>query len=290
MTIMVLLGGIFLLQQLQQVLAMNEEERRLYMQAHEEQLLTNMIKHIGDPNSTLRDQTNYRLFMELLSANHWKADSLRTLTMQLIDDEHLFLHIQDREATEAVFTRSFSALWLTALLHADAQLRFLQADDLTEIFQQVARYFTRERDVRGFINDEQGWAHSMAHVADLCVASIRHPQFEVRYAPMILQGVKDAFWKGSVYIDDEEERFAKVIESLIAIDFPEEILIEWVEQVFDKLEVYLYEAGYTKDWFKARSNTMHFMKTMYFAVKFSNKYEQLRAVTSILIQKWMKLN
>ena len=288
MTIMVLLGGIFLLQQLQQVLAMNEEERQLYMQAHEEQLLTNMIKYIGDPNSTLRDQTNYRLFMELLSANHWKADSLRTLTMQLIDDEHLFLHIQDREATEAVFTRSFSALWLTALLHADAQLRFLQADDLTEIFQQVARYFTRERDVRGFINDEQGWAHSMAHVADLCVASIRHPQFEVRYAPMILQGVKDAFWKGSVYIDDEEERLVKVIESLIAIGFPEEILIEWVEQVFDKLEVYLYEAGYTKDWFKARSNTMHFMKTMYFAVKFSNKYEQLRAVTSILIQKWMK--
>jgi len=288
MTMKVLLGGIFLLQQLQQVLAMNEEERQLYMQAHEEQLLTNMIKYIGDPNSTLRDQTNYRLFMELLSANHWKADSLRTLTMQLIDDEHLFLHIQDREATEAVFTRSFSALWLTALLHADAQLRFLQADDLTEIFQQVARYFTRERDVRGFINDEQGWAHSMAHVADLCVACIRHPQFEVRYAPMILQGVKDAFWKGSVYIDDEEERLVKVIEALIAIDFPEEILIEWVEQVFDKLEVYLYEAGYTKDWFKARSNTMHFMKTMYFAVKFSNKYKQLRAVTSILIQKWMK--
>ena len=290
MTITVLLGGIFLLQQLQQVLEMNEEERQVYMQAHEEQLLTNMVKHIGNPSSILRDQTNYRLFIELLSANYWTAERLRTLAMQLINEEHLFLHIQDREENEAVFTRSFSALWLTALLHADAQLRFLQAEDLTTIFQQVSRYFIRERDVRGYINDEQGWAHSMAHVADLCVASIRHPQFEVRYAPMILQGVKGAFWKGIVYIDDEEERFVKVIEALIAIDFPEEILIEWVEQVFDKLEVYVYEAGYTKDWFKARSNIMHFMKTMYFAVKFSNKYEQLRAVTSILIQKWMKLN
>ena len=289
MTMKVLLGGIFLLQQLQQVLEMNEEERHVYVQVHEEQLLTNMVKHIGDPSSTLRDQMNYRLFMELLSANHWTAQRLRTLTMQLIDEEHLFLHIQNKEATEAVFTRSFSALWLTALLHADAQLRFLQADDLTAIFQQVARYFVRERDVRGYINEEQGWAHSMAHVADLCVASIRHPKFEVRYAPMILQGVKDAFWKGSVYIDDEEERFVKVIEALMVIEFPEEILIEWVEQVFDKLEVYVYEVGYTKDWFKARSNTMHFMKTMYFTVKFANKYEQLRAVTSIFIQKWMKL-
>ena len=202
-----------MLQQLQQVLAMNEEERQVYMQAHEEQLLTNMVKHIGDSSSTLRDQTNYRLFVELLSANYWTVERLRPLTMQLINEEHLFLHIQDREATEAVFTRSFSALWLTALLHADAQLRFLQADDLTLIFQQVARYFLREHDVRGYINDEQGWAHSMAHVADLCVACIRHPQFEVRYAPMILQGVKDAFWKGSVYIDDEEERFVKVIEA-----------------------------------------------------------------------------
>ena len=289
MTMKVLLGGIFLLQQLQQVLAMNEQERHVYVQAHEEQLLTNMMKHIGHPSSTVRDQTNYRLFIELLSANYWSVERLRPLAMQLIDEEHLFLHIQDRKETEAVFTRSFSALWLTALLHADAQLRFLQAEQLAVIFQQVARYFVRERDVRGYIDEEQGWAHSMAHVADLCVASIRHPQFEVRYAPMILQGVKDAFWKGSVYVDDEEERFVKVIEALMAIDFPEEILIEWVEQVFDKLEVYVYEIGYTKEWFKARSNTLHFMKTMYFTVKFANKYEQLRAITSIFIQKWMKL-
>ena len=55
------------------------------------------------------------------------------------------------------------------------------------------------------------------------------------------------------------------------------------------IEVYVYEAGYRKEWFKARSNTLHFMKTMYFAVKFANKYEQLRAITSIFIQKWMKL-
>ena len=289
MTMKILLGGIFLLQQLQQVLAMNEEERRVYVQANEQQLLTQMVKHIGDPSSTLRDQTNYRLFMELLTANCWTVERLRPLAMQLIDDEHLFLHIKDREATEAVFTRSFSALWLTALLHADVQLRFLQEDELTFIFQEVARYFTWERDVRGYINAEQGWAHSMAHGADLCVASIRHPQFEIRYAPMLLQGLKDAFWKGSVYIDDEEERFVKIIEALIAINFPEEILIEWVEQVFDKLEAYLYEAGYTQEWFKARSNTLHFMKTLYFAVKFSNKYEQLRAITSIFIQKWMKI-
>lgn len=267
---------------------MNDEDRILYVKQHETPLLQRMLANIGDPDSMLRDQLNYRVFIELLAANAFSHEALIKITEALIEDDKLFLNIHDGQS-DAVFTRTFTTLWLTGLLHADAQLRFLNDERLTEIFTRSCRYFLQEKDVRGFVDEARGWAHSMAHAADLMEAVIRHPKFDIGFVPSILQGLKEAFWKGSVYIDDEDERLVKIIEALISIEFNEEVLIEWVEQVFDKLEAYLYQEGYTPKWFKARSNTLHFMKTLYFTVKFANKYEKLRGITSIFIQKWMKI-
>ncbi|WP_332645553.1 DUF2785 domain-containing protein [Lysinibacillus sp. 54212] len=277
-----------MIQELQQILAMNEGERHTYVGQHEVPLLQRMLQHIGDPNSKLRDQLNYRVFIELLASNTFSQEGLKTVSEALISDDLLFLNISGGQ-TDSVFTRTFTTLWLTGILHVDARLRFIEEDKLTEIFTRSSRYFLQENDVRGFVDEARGWAHSMAHGADLMEAIIRHPKFDFRFAPFILQGLKEAFWKGSVYIDDEEERFAKIIDALISVEFNEEVLIEWVEQTFDKLEAYLYQEGYTPAWFKARTNTLHFMKTLYFTVKFRNKYDKLRGVTSIFIQKWMKM-
>lgn len=93
----------------------------------------------------------------------------------------------------------------------------------------------------------------------------------MRFAPILLQGIKNSLWKDSVYVDDEDERLVTIIEKLMAKGYPEEILIEWVEQVFDKLQFYLMEVGYTPQYFAARTNTLHFMKTLYFTLKFSQK-------------------
>lgn len=267
---------------------MNEEERLLYVKQNEALLVDRMLDNIGHPDSILRDQYNYRVFIELLASNLFSHDALNKITERLLEEDKLFYHIHDGQS-DAVFTRSFSALWLTGLLHADAQLQFLSEDKLQEIFASCSSYFLQEKDVRGFVDEARGWAHTIAHGADLMEAVIRHPKFEHIFAPSILQGVKEAFWKGSVYIDDEDERLVKIIEALVSIGFNEEVLIEWVEQTFDKLEAYLYREGYTPSWFKARTNTLHFMKTLYFTVKFSNKYDKLRGVLSIFIQKWMKL-
>lgn len=267
---------------------MNEQQRSTYVQQNEAPLLQRMLHHIGDTNSIIRDQLNYRVFIELLAANIFSQEALKNASQTLIQDDKLFFHIHEQQ-TDAVFTRSFTTLWLTGIVQGDAHYHFLEDEQLTEIFNRSCRYFLQERDVRGFVDEEKGWAHSMAHSADLMAAIIRHPKFDIQLAPAILQGVKEAFWKGNVYIDDEDERLVRIIEALMAIDFNEEILIEWVEQTFDKLEAILYQQGYTPAWFKARTNTLHFMKTMYFTVKFANKYEQLRAATSIFIQKWMKV-
>lgn len=265
---------------------MDHAERVHYIQKSGDTLLQEMLQNIGVPEDELRDKLNYRVFIELLSAQLWKPAQMIELTKTLISQDYLYSHLSE-ENEDAVFTRSFSALWLAGLLQVDRQLHFLTDDEAKEIIKATLPYLHREHDVRGFVG-EKGWAHAVAHGADLAVAAVNHPAFQLSDAPILLQGMKEAFWKGSVYTDDEDERLVKIIEALVAIDFPEEVLVEWVEQVFDKFDHHLHEVGYTPAFFAARTNTLHFMKTLYFSLKFSNHYLQLRGVCSILIGKWMK--
>ena len=283
-----ILGGIFLILQYQQVLALPYEERGLYIQQHPD-FLEGMLNHIGHRNGELRDQYNYRLFVELLSADQIPHDVLQRFAERITGEDFLLKGLGESEG-DAVFTRSFAALWLTAILHADRQLELLGEEAVADMTAGALKIMTRERDLRSFVDEESGWAHAIAHVSDLLTALIQHRHFDMHHAPYMLQALKESFWKGRVYTDDEEERFVKVIEALIGKGVQEEILVEWVEQVFDKLEMYAFELGYTQEWFRARTNILHFMNTLYFTLKFSNRYEKLRAVTSIFIQRWMKLS
>ena len=271
---------------LTELLNMNELERQAYINENADPLIKGMLEHIGYPEDEMRDKLNYRLFIELLAGQLFSRKQMAHMASTLKGENYLFCSIGERD-TDSVFTRSFSALWLSNLLNVDKQLRFLNEEEATNILEISSRYLGKENDVRGFVG-EKGWAHSIAHGADLSSAIISHPSFNVRFAPVILQGVKDCFWKGTVFVDDEEERLVTVMEKLILQDFPEEVLIEWVEQVFDKLQFYLMEVGYTPQYFAARTNTLHFMKTLYFTLKFSQKSPEIMGIVSLFIAKWMK--
>ena len=265
---------------------MDAVERQQFMNQQGNHLIEEMVLHIGSPDNELRDQLNYRLFIELLSYQLLTSEQMTFLVQTLQGNDYLYQKIGEVD-TDSVFTRSFSALWLTALINVDSQLHFLPDDTAKNLLEICVPYLTKERDVRGFVG-EKGWAHSIAHGADLASALISHPQFEIRLSPILLQGIKDSFWKGTVYVDDEEERLVAIIDQLISKEFPEEILIEWVEQVFDKLQFYLMEVGYTPQYFNARTNTLHFMKTLYFTLKFSQQMPELKGTVSIFISNWMK--
>ncbi|MEO4052675.1 DUF2785 domain-containing protein [Solibacillus sp. CAU 1738] len=269
------------------LMTMDLSERKIYMEEQGDLVLSELLKDIGDPTNELHDKIVFRLFVELLAHQMWTEQQLKKLATSLPTSEYLFASI-GATGDDTVFRRSFSALWLAHILQYDRQFGLLTEQEAVQVMEAASSYIAKERDVRGFI-DGKGWAHSMAHGADLAVAIVTHHHFQQKFAPVILQSVKAAFWKGTVYIDDEEERFAQIIEQLLAINFPEEVLIEWVEQVFDKLDAHLNEIGYTPAFFHARTNTMRFMRTLYFTAKFSNKAKQLQGVTSIFISKWAKL-
>ncbi|MCM3743278.1 DUF2785 domain-containing protein [Sporosarcina luteola] len=271
-------------QQMKLVLEMDELQCQNYMVLHGNELFSYMLANLGSPDSVLRDELIYRLFVKLISEQQLETNQLIHALKELITDRYVFASIGEK-GSDDVFVRSFSTLWLTALLWLDQEHPFMDSELRSQTMEKSATYLLREQDIRGFVVGK-GWAHSIAHGADLAAMIASHPLVEKRLIPIILEGVTSCFWKGGVYVDDEDERLVAIIISLAKSDYPEEVLIEWMEQVFDKLDRKIPEKGYSPSIYHARTNILQFMRTLYFALKKSKRYPKLQSTASFFIQKW----
>jgi len=269
---------------LKQAIQFEPQTRHTFLQEHNIGIYQ-LLHVIGSPDSELRDELAFRIFVESLYANNWSQNDLNEVVKKLISNDYLFFYIGE-VGKESIYTRSFSALWLSYLLKVDTQRSFLKEEECKAVFDKISTYLIREYDTRGLVENE-GWANAVTHAADLYISIILHPQFEMRFVPPILQGISKSIWAGNVFVDDEEQRLAGVIKLLQKIDYPEDVLVEWIEQLFDKLEFHLYERGYTRDYFKAKTNSIHLMQAIYFKLKFAKVYPKVQSVASFFIAKFM---
>jgi len=272
---------------LQSFSTMTHSARHQFMLQEGDWLLQEMLTHIGSPDAELRDQLIYRTFIDLLSDNLLSTQQLQNLFDTTTSDDFLYRNIGE-EMTDSVFTRSFSALLVANLLAKDAELLILNDDRLQIFFQKIGRYLLLEKDTRGHVQDK-GWAHSIAHGADLAAMTIKHPKFDLQHAPSILHALKLVSWKGTVFVNDEEERLVNIVEALLTCDYSEEALIEFIEQVFDKFEFHLMTQGYNESFFSGRTCTLNLMKTLYFALKMNNLAPKLQNTIYGQVAKWLKL-
>jgi len=269
---------------LQQALQLQPEMRQVFLKKHNIDIHS-LLDVIGSPDSELRDELAFRIFVELLYANCWSQNELNEVVKKLISNDYLFFNIGDA-GKESVYSRSFSALWLSYLLKFDTQQPFLNEQESKAVFDKISIYLMKENDTRGLV-EQEGWANSVTHAADMFIASILHPHFELRYVPQFLQGISKSIWAGNVFVDDEEQRLAESIKLLHTIDYPEDVLVEWIEQLFDKLDFHLYEKGYTREYFKAKTNSIHLMQAIYFKLKFAKVYPKVQSIASFFIAKSM---
>lgn len=261
---------------------MDEIECRNYMEENSEEIFTFMLTNLGSIDCELRDDLIYKLLVKLLSGHHLTKQQLTHAVHEAMSERYLFASIGE-SGTDSVFTRSFSSLWLSGLFWLDAEQSYMDPDLRKSAMEKSATYLLKEQDIRGFVEDK-GWAHSIAHGADLAMMIASHPHTEKRLIPIILEGVASCFWKGGVYINDEDERLVAILITLVNNDYPEEVIIEWVEQVFDRLNRAIPQNAYSHSYFHARTNILQFMKTLYFALKKNNLSPRLRSDVSFFIQ------
>lgn len=128
-------------------------------------LTLDMLTHLGSIDAELRDRLIYTTFVKWARAGLYAPDRYRALLNSLLDDRHLFHGLGERD-TDTVFMRSFSALLCVWSVYHHRQQPYLAREEVLAAFDRVLDYFSREVDLRGYV-EGKGWAHAVAHTADL---------------------------------------------------------------------------------------------------------------------------
>ncbi|MBM7094776.1 DUF2785 domain-containing protein [Bacillus sp. H-16] len=236
-------------------------------------LLEPMLRHIGSPDPELRDGLIYSTFAKWAKDDCLTDEQLQFLLTTCVGESHLFYHI-GKCGDDSVFTRSFSALVIAAIMQKDRERRALPAEVVKETLEKTLLYLAREKDVRGFVKGK-GWAHSIAHGADLLTSVTLHPSVSMECHEDILQAVQDCLFKKVTYVDDEDERLTFVIEALLDKRIAAAQLEQWIGKTSEKLEEYLREEGHSLDFYRTKTNVVNFFKTVYFRINLRQVRKQI---------------
>lgn len=240
-------------------------------------LIEKMLYNIGSIDSELRDTLIFNTFCTLIEEDYLNKHQMEHIIEVCLDN--LFLGI-DKIESDLVFTRSFSSLTIGLLLQKDREQSFLKEEVVLNIINKSTEYLNLEKDIRGYV-ETKGWAHSIAHGADLLVEAIKHPLFNINLSSEYLETIKECLFKNSTtktpFVDGEEERLVFVLEALIEKGLTTNEMNKWVSEITDTLTNLKNEEGYSLNYFWKRSNVINFLREVYFQQLYKNTHLTLRS-------------
>lgn len=190
-----------------------------------------------------------------------------------------------------MFTRSFSALVIVQILIKDMENKFLTDEILLQTIEASIKYLKLEEDTRGFV-DGKGWAHSIAHGADLLTAAIRHSNFNNGLSSECLEAIKLCLFKDdrkdSPYIDEEEERLIFAVEALQEKGISNREISKWVVSISDQLADLLEKEGHSINFFRKKNNVINFLRAYYFRLLYKNDSIELREKIVTILNDWYR--
>lgn len=174
-----------------------------------------IMANIGSPDPELRDDRAYAQLVDwIVEDEALESDLLSELGATALSGKGLRHRLEDVGGF-GVFRRSFSALVLALVVHADQQRPFLTDEQWDGLVEGTAAYCRNEMDFRGFV-PEHGWAHAVAHAADLvdeCVRSHRATVADVNALADALFAMIDHV--PIVFANEEEDRVANALVGIV---------------------------------------------------------------------------
>ena len=113
-----------------------------------------MLKQIGNPDSYLRDELIYQSFGKMIFSNQLNPEEIQALLEAVVQEDYLFYGIGD-SGTDSVFTRSFSALVIAAVIEYDIEKKVVNPDLVLHVANKVIHYMMEEKDTTRFCRWER---------------------------------------------------------------------------------------------------------------------------------------
>jgi hypothetical protein len=252
----------------QQLQAVAANEYRVPDNVDVWQVIQDMLVHIGSIDSELRDDLIYTTFVRWARADLYTNDQYRSLLNAALDPHRICLGLGEHEGN-AVFTRSFSILAAVIPIYHQRQQSFLTSNEVRAALDTVLDYFARENDLRGYV-EGKGWAHAVAHTADLLDEFAQCAEIDRTGLQRILDAIHaKASTAETIYIAEEDERLAYATLSLLS----RELLIEREVEAWIKSFAPIERVG---EWRQRHLNIKNFLRSLYFQAKYRHIAEWIR--------------
>jgi len=189
--------------------------------------------------------------------------------------------------TDSVFLRAFAALALAGVLIADQRAvegqfherdPFLTQDQVIAWFDATLACFEAEQDRRGHV-EQKGWAHALAHEADVLSDFARSHNIQKPQLERLLDAVATKMIEpcDRVLKFNEDERIIQAVMDILRRNL---VGIEFLQQWLDRI-AHTSDGGHWADVFglascseadnNARINARLFLRSLYFQLQFGSR-------------------
>jgi hypothetical protein len=237
-----------------------------------------LLPLLGSTDSHLREGA-----LEILwhwgAAGRYSDAELRGIGERMVLNISLGL---GESGTDTVFLRSFSALILEMVIQTDDvrslgagadREPFLSHDQVLEWFEASLAAFAGEEDGRGFV-DGFGWAHAIAHKADLLGTLARGRHLDAPRLERVLAAITERLARPAEIILAFEEEYRLVraaVHVLLRNEVQSEFLRAWIERLSRMPDgrgwgaaLGLHECDQAAN--RARVNVRNFLRSLYFVL------------------------
>lgn len=224
------------------------------------ELTKTLFGYLGNLDPELRDDIAYIVYANWLKREMYSRDEIR------LHMEELLANLESgigETKTDSVFLRSFSALFLAEIVHNDNKKTLLEKADIHSILAKGLWYLDAEKDPRGHI-PVKGWAHALAHTADLMMVLGKNRHVEKDGLEKILQGITNKLVHSTnwIYIHGEDERLANAVTAILQRNLPAEgFLKTWLKSITEP-EPSWSDAYLNEGKAKAFHNTRNFLRSL----------------------------
>jgi len=199
-----------------------------------EELTPELLTFLASSDIDVRDPFGYMIYAHwMVRDKHYSPEAIRKIRDQLLGNLDKGLGEKD---TDSVFLRSFSMLNLSLIVYYDLQDSFLTEDETNDLINKSLDYFKQEKDLRGFVVGK-GWAHSVAHTADILKFLARSSKSNKDNLQRILDSISEKLLhpvETYVYVHSEDERLVMALMDILKRDM---LALnewkDWIQQFID---------------------------------------------------------
>lgn len=251
-----------------------------------ENLTDILFSYLGSIDPELRDDIAYGVYANWLKKDMYPKETIQSHIDKLLSN--LDKGIGETES-DTVFLRTFSILLLAEIVHNDNKKQLLDKSQVKTIFEKALWYLDAEKDPRGYI-PVKGWAHALAHTADLLLVLARNRFIDGNDLWRMLATISNRMAHSTryIYIHGEDERLASTVIEILRRDLTSLNQLEIWTRSFREPDGRDWNGAYVEEEHsRAFHNTRNLVRSIYLALiaqseDFPDRKELLRMFLNTL--------